>query len=115
MQVVMKQEPKKELGRSPRRELHLATKGGPRPGASQKDDGTRHLLLSGGWTIAAGLLAALLTVTVFGGITRQGPHTNSGWLALIVTLMCLPFGSLLFALGAAKWFRNRNLRRRQSG
>jgi len=115
MQVLMKQEPKKELGRSARRELHLAPKGGARSGALPKDDGTRQLLLSGGWTIAAGLLAALLTVTVFGGITRQGPHTNSGWLALIVTLMCLPFGSLLFALGVAKWFRNRNLRGRQGG
>ena len=111
MLVVMKQEPNKEADRSPELQLHLATKGGPRRTESLKDDGTRQLLQSGAWTIAAGLLAALMMGTVFGGVTRQGPHTSSGWLALIVALMCLPFGSLLFALGAAKWFRNRNMRR----
>jgi len=110
MLVVMKQEPKKEAERSPKQGLHLAAKAGSRPAQNPKDDGTRQLLQSGGWTIAAGVLAALLMVTVFGGVTRQGPHTNSGWLALIVALMCLPFGSLLFALGAAKWFRNRRIR-----
>ena len=110
MLVVMKQESKKQAGRPPGRTLHLAAKAGSRR-ESPKDDGTRQLLQSGGWTIAAGLLAALLMFTVFGGITRQGPHTNSGWLALIVALMCLPFGSLLFALGAAKWFRNRRMAR----
>ncbi|MGA7315495.1 MAG: hypothetical protein WBX22_16135 [Silvibacterium sp.] len=111
MPLVMKQERNGETGKESRRELHLAGKGGQPPNAPPKDDGTRQLLQSGGWTIAAGLLAALLTATVFGGITRQGPHTNSGWLALIVALMCLPFGSLLFLLGAAKWLRNRRLRR----
>jgi hypothetical protein len=57
--------------------------------------------------LLAGLVTALLTATVFGGITRQGPHTNAGWLSLIVAMACLPFGAMLFALGAAKWFRNR--------
>ncbi len=108
MLVVMKQEPDTETGKSPQR--HVAAKGNPRPPESPKDDGTRQLLQSGAWTIAAGLLAALLMSTVFGGVTRQGPQTSSGWLALIVALMCLPFGSLLFALGAAKWFRNRRIR-----
>lgn len=75
------------------------------------DDGTRQLLVSGFWTLVAGALAALLTETVFGGIGHQGPHTNSGWLALMVALMCLPFGSMLFLLGGAKWLRNRRLRR----
>jgi hypothetical protein len=111
MPVVTKQEPKKETGKSPQRGLHLAPKTASRLAEAQKDDGTRQLLQSGGWTIVAGLLAALLMGTVFGGITRQGPQTNSGWLALIVALMCLPFGSLLFALGAAKWFRNRSMKR----
>jgi len=111
MLVVMKQEQKKEAGRSPQQGLHLAAKSGSRQAQAPKDDGTRQLLQSGGWTIAAGVLAAVLMVTVFGGVTRQGPHTNSGWLALIVALMCLPFGSLLFALGAAKWFRNRRMKR----
>jgi hypothetical protein len=113
MPPVIKQQPMREVEKMPRRALHLATRKGPTPGDFLKDDGTRQLLLSGGWTIAAGLLAAILMTTVFGGITRQGPHTNSGWLALIVALMCLPFGSLLFALGAAKWFRNRRLRRQR--
>ncbi|MBV8675020.1 MAG: hypothetical protein JOZ33_16445 [Acidobacteriaceae bacterium] len=62
---------------------------------------------SGAGTIIAGVLALLLMLTVCGGVTHQGPHTSSGWLALIVALMCVPFGSLLFLLGVAKWFRNR--------
>jgi len=81
-----------------------------RAGAS--DDGTRSLLRTGSWMLAAGALAALLTATVFGGISRQGPHTNAGWLSLMAALMCLPFGLMLFALGAAKWLRNRRLARR---
>jgi uncharacterized membrane protein YidH (DUF202 family) len=75
------------------------------------DDGTRSLLRTGGWMLVAGVVAALLTATVFGGISRQGPHTNAGWLSLMAALMCLPFGLMLFALGAAKWLRNRRLAR----
>lgn len=75
----------------------------------ENNDGTRQLLQAGLWTMAAGIFAALLASTVFGGISRQGPHTNSGWIALIIALMCLPFGSVAFALGAAKWLRNRRL------
>ena len=78
---------------------------------AQPDDGTRELLLTGFWTLAAGLLAALATATVFGGIGIHGPHTNAGWLSLIVAMMCLPFGLMLFALGGAKWLRNRRLGR----
>jgi hypothetical protein len=80
----------------------------------QSDDGTRALLRAGGGMLVAGLLAALLTATVFGGISRQGPHSNAGWLALMVAMSCLPFGLMLFALGAAKWFRNRRLARSRS-
>jgi len=109
MLVMMKPEPKKEAERSARRGLHLAAKAGPRRGDPAGDDGTQQLLQSGAWTIAAGVLAALLMLTVFGGVTAHGPQTNSGWLALIVALMCLPFGSMLFALGIAKWLRNRRL------
>ena len=76
-----------------------------------KDDGTRALLRAGAAILLAGILAAVLTDTVFGGITRQGPQTSAGWLSLMVAMMCLPFGLMLFALGAAKWFRNRRLRR----
>jgi hypothetical protein len=72
-------------------------------------DGTRQLLHSGAWTLATGLLAVALAKFVFGGIGPEGPHTNSGWLALIVAMMCLPFGSLLLLLGIAKWMRNRTL------
>jgi len=87
------------------------------PGLSQpaqSDDGTRALLRTGSGMLLAGLLAALLTATIFGGITRQGPHTNAGWLSLIVAMACLPFGVMLFALGVAKWFRNRRMARSRS-
>jgi hypothetical protein len=72
-----------------------------------KDDGTSQLLKWGGWTLGTGFFFALLTKTLFGGIGPQGPHTNSGWMALIITMMCLPFGFLLFLLGVLKWLRNR--------
>ena len=75
------------------------------------DDGTRQLLQAGIWTLVTGGVAALLTATVFGGIGQHGPHTNSGWMALLVAMMCLPFGSMLTLLGTAKWLRNRRLAR----
>ena len=75
------------------------------------DDGTRQLLQWGGSMVAAGLLAVLLLETLLGGFSRAGASTNTGWFALIVALMCLPFGGLLFALGIAKWLRNRSLAR----
>lgn len=74
------------------------------------DDGTRQLLQWGSSTVGIGLLAAVLLVTVLGGFSPTGASTNSGWFALIVALMCLPFGGLLLALGVAKWLRNRGLR-----
>ena len=74
----------------------------------QADDGTRQLLQWGGSMVSAGLLCVLLLVTVLGGYTRLGATTNSGWFALIVALMCLPFGGLLLALGVAKWVKNRD-------
>ncbi|HEY9127150.1 MAG TPA: hypothetical protein VIM62_08480 [Acidobacteriaceae bacterium] len=73
------------------------------------DDGTRQLLQWGGSIVATGILAAILLETFLGGFTRTGAHTNAGWFALIVVLMCLPFGGMLLALGVAKWFRNRSL------
>ncbi|MGO8758503.1 MAG: hypothetical protein ACLQG3_10305 [Terracidiphilus sp.] len=75
--------------------------------SASPNDGTRQLLQWGGSMVAAGLLAALLLLTVLGGYTRLGATTNAGWFALIVALMCLPFGGLLLALGLAKWFRNK--------
>jgi hypothetical protein len=78
---------------------------------NNRQDGTSQLLIAGAWTLAAGVVAAILTATVFGGISRHGPHTNSGWLALMAAMACMPFGSMLFALGSAKWLRNRRLRK----
>jgi hypothetical protein len=76
------------------------------------DDGTRQLLQGAFWILLTGLLAAAATRYVFGGITAHGPHTNAGWLSLIVAMMCLPFGSMLLLLGGAKYLRNRRLARR---
>ena len=78
------------------------------------NDGTRELLQWGSSIVGAGLLAALLLQTVLGGFTPTGATTNTGWFALIVALMCIPFGGLLFLLGVAKWLRNRSLARRAS-
>jgi hypothetical protein len=77
----------------------------PRP--TKSGDGTRQLLQWGGSMVGTGVLAALLLVTVLGGYSRTGASTNAGWFALIVALMCIPFGLMLLTLGAAKWFRNR--------
>ena len=75
------------------------------------NDGTRQLLQWGSSMVAAGLLATLLLQTLLGGFSRTGASTNTGWFAVIVALMCLPFGGLLLALGLAKWLRNRRLAR----
>jgi hypothetical protein len=106
MAFVMEKKPERSFPRE-------AGSAGPGIGRSGMvpDDGTRQLLRTGFWSMVVGVIAALLTATVFGGIARQGPHTNSGWLALIVAMMCLPFGFMLFALGAAKWLRNRRLQK----
>jgi hypothetical protein len=77
----------------------------------QPDDGTRQLLQWGAYIVGMGLLAAVLLQTMLGGFSSTGAHTNSGWFALIVALMCIPFGSLLLSLGIAKWLRNRRLAR----
>lgn len=61
--------------------------------------------------VGAGLLAALLLETLLGGFSPTGASTNAGWFALIVALMCIPFGGLLLALGVAKWLRNRHIGR----
>jgi hypothetical protein len=68
---------------------------------------TRQLLRTGSAIFLTGMVAALLTATVFGGIGHQGPHTNSGWLALMVAMGCLPTGTLTLALGVAKLLGDR--------
>ena len=80
--------------------------------SAMKDDGTRQLLRWGGSMVGAGVLSALLLETVLGGFSPTGASTNGGWFALIVALMCIPFGGLLLTLGVAKWLRNRAIDRR---
>ncbi len=64
---------------------------------------TRKLLSIGSGLFLTGAISALLIFTSFGGITRrQGPHTNAGWLALMVAMSCLPTGSLSLLLGITK-------------
>jgi hypothetical protein len=82
---------------------------GIRPGT---DDGTRPLLLAGFWTLVVGLAAAAAIRLLFGGVGIHGPHTNGGWLSLMLALMCLPFGTMLLLLGGAKYLRNRRMARR---
>jgi hypothetical protein len=80
---------------------------------AQPDDGTRQLLQWGASILGSGILAGILLITLLGGFSNTGASTNGGWFALIVTLMCLPFGGLLLGLGVAKWFRNRRLARQR--
>lgn len=63
---------------------------------------TRTLLRSGIYIFGTGLVAAVLTMTAFGGIGHQGPHTNSGWLALMLAMGCLPTGFLTLLLAILK-------------
>jgi hypothetical protein len=83
-----------------------------RRNSSQRDDGTRQLLQWGGSMVGAGILSCVLLETALGGFSPTGASTDAGWFALIVALMCLPFGSLLLALGVAKWLRNRSIAKR---
>ena len=70
-------------------------------------DGTRQLLQWGASILAAGFVALVALQGWLGGFSPTGASTNTGWFALIVALMCLPFGGLLLLLGVAKWLRNR--------
>jgi uncharacterized membrane protein YidH (DUF202 family) len=79
------------------------------PNAPQPDDGTAQLLRWGSLILAIGLVAIALLMAALGGVGVEGAHNNLGWLALIVGAMCLPFGLMLTALGAAKWLRNRRI------
>ena len=63
---------------------------------------TRKLLTTGSAIFFTGVVGAVLAETVLGGIGRQGPHTNSGWLALMLAMGCLPTGTLTLLLGLAK-------------
>jgi hypothetical protein len=63
---------------------------------------TRKLLTAGSLIFLTGAIAALLTFTVFGGIGHQGPHTNPGWLTLMIAMGCLPTGLMTLLLALAK-------------
>ena len=58
--------------------------------------------MTGTLIFLSGALSALLMFTVFGGVSKQGPHTNGGWLALIILMGCLPTGILTLLLGVSK-------------
>ena len=80
-------------------------------GLALPGDGTRQLLRWGGSMMGTGLLAAVLLETLLGGFSPTGASTTTGWFALIVALMSIPFGGLLLTLGVAKWLRNRGIAR----
>jgi hypothetical protein len=63
---------------------------------------TRQLLRTGCYIFGTGAISATLMLFVFGGVTRQGPHTNLGWLALMIAMGCLPTGTLTLVLGLTK-------------
>ena len=64
---------------------------------------TRQLLRTGLAIFLTGAVAALLALTVFGGITRQGPHTDAGWLAaLIVATVYGAIAAVLALSGKSK-------------
>jgi len=64
---------------------------------------TRQLLRTGTYIFGTGAISAALMLFAFGGVSRQGPHTNSGWLALMVAMGCLPTGILTLGLGLTKF------------
>ena len=63
---------------------------------------TRKLLITGGSIVGTGCISALLMLTTFGGVTREGPHTNLGWLTLMLAMGSLPMGTLTLLLAFAK-------------
>jgi hypothetical protein len=63
---------------------------------------TRKLLTTGGVIFAIGAVSLALMYLAFGGVSRQGPHTNGGWLALIIAMGCVPTGVLTLLLGFSK-------------
>lgn len=63
---------------------------------------TRKLLKSGVIIFGLGLFTAALAQFAFGGFGRQGPHTNAGWLCLMVSMGCLPTGFLTLLLALSK-------------
>ncbi|MDE1154144.1 MAG: hypothetical protein PW735_00260 [Acidobacteriaceae bacterium] len=73
---------------------------------------TRTLIRTGSGILGTGILAVLLMLFAFGGISRQGPHTNPGWLMLMLAMASLPTGLLTFLLGLSKLLRERSAQNR---
>lgn len=69
---------------------------------------TRTLLRTGLGIFGAGVLASALMLTVLGGVGKQGPHTNGGWLALMLAMGCLPTGTLTLFLAGLKLIGDRH-------
>ena len=67
---------------------------------------TRKFIKLGSILVGIGVLFIILMLTVFGGVTRQGPHTNLGWISLIVVMGCLPLGAITLLFGLLKLFGN---------
>jgi hypothetical protein len=68
---------------------------------------TRKLLRSGIAILGTGVVSVVAILLFFGGIGRAGPHTNAGWLALVLAMGCLPTGSLTLLLALMKVFADR--------
>lgn len=68
---------------------------------------TRQLLRTALGLLGTGGVAAVLMFTVFGGVTMHGPHTDGGWLSLMVVMGCLPTGTLTLLLAVAKLIGDR--------
>ncbi len=68
---------------------------------------TRKLVRTGLIIFLTGAATAVLMLTVFGGVSRQGPRTNAGWLMLMLTMGCLPTGTLTLLLAFAKLLGDR--------
>lgn len=68
---------------------------------------TRKLLRSGIAIFGTGALSVAAIFLFCGGVSRQGPHTNTGWLLLVLAMGCLPTGSLTLLLAIAKLIGDR--------
>jgi hypothetical protein len=68
---------------------------------------TRKLVRTGFAIFLTGAIASALMLTVFGGVTKQGPHTNMGWLMLMLAMGCLPTGTLTLLLAFTKLIGDR--------
>lgn len=71
---------------------------------------TRQLLRTGSYILVTGAIATILMFSAFGGVTKEGPHTNPGWLALMIAMGCIPTGTLTLLLGIAKFIGERRRR-----